>query len=899
MVAKIPYLNLFEKNDESFFKYVTNNDYQGRKTIIAYGGLILDKYPSKFFDTWIETYGVSITMMKSLILKMKTGNWKYTSLFCEFVEKKLIKNKIMGNVQNLIIKSKMYHLLSFIKIFYPEKKIPVGLINDLNVLEKLRITDPNNKNLNIKLISKNEHNVQKICSIISSTEHESDKYELIGRCHEKVLNHLDETNQIDLKNFKTVQKIFLNALSLRNVSLITYLLKYGITLTGENVKFLFGITEEIKKSKKLKKKICRRYRHWRRTNNPINKFKKIYKIKFSIYSNNYDMDLFGLLQKLEKDVLNPKLIKNIKLFIQCLFLYGAVRSALFLIKLFDNISIKLRSSDITSVAFAIIKTDDPNILKDVLLLKLIKTDKFVSCTNYLRFAIENRFIKIAEYMIESLKMKISSSDIMMRPSYSYRRLHRANKISGKNEMSGVDVLKFLEKHNMPINKSIIASFVRNGDEDGIKYCEETLKIFPTLSDLSQMFYNSYRVPKNAGIIFKSHFDKMIKNGEHPRIMNITKSLLSKGNNSSMVFSVIKHITKNRKMKSESIINLCIENSRLNALKYFHEVKKIPIDITGKLMSNLCQEPRVNRYNYYRRFGFRGQSRDIQKKLKIFQYLKDKCPDKFEIFKNEYIKNKENISKLLHQNRTNDSITERIDTIESIFGVKIGCEHLLSLLDSFVYLTNEYIVRIHEKIKFSDELVKKLLSYNPGIVMCQILTQLGYDMKKYLTIKALNASIEVGVLDNSYVSYIIEEIGIKPTPYSYSLLALSIERYKNIYMRPIPKIDENNSTLKLLIIFNKSNNKMKKADYDKFNETFSKLENFTKLKFKLVDKYEPLEEEKDPDHYYNDFENDFGEEDPVILDINENLDSASDEVSDLEYSDSDESIDLKPKKVKAK
>ena len=565
------YNELFNKSDEILFQCIIDPNHYYLHDIRK---KIIDKYPSTFFDKWINTYGICKEFTKQLILRMSSGDIKWIELFFLLVETGKYNTFHFNRLGKSLLKNNLIPIYNYYALFV-NKNINVNNINNINVLESLLETTHNTSFINcirtklFSLYCENITNYNKISVFIAShNKNNITQIELLSKCNIDIYFKLIADKIICIDDDKSKQQLLTYSIVHNNINLVKYLITQNIIPDERDMQQLLGLTNVNKKKKKVEK--IRKYTRYSYRIQFSLQFKKHYTFNNSIFKNNYEDVLVDIINMLYVNGNSSFLdfIKKPKLFLKILYHYDLIKLLISISKIL-KIKVTLKSYQIISILQRIIAYDDPKLLKDVLLINIISTEKFNNNMHYLKYAIRNGYINNARYMINDLKMKIGSNIFFSRYYYNYR---------DRSTKNNVDILKFMQDNNICINDKTLDGLILLNDFDAIKYCVEVLNVKIKLKQLINLFTGKYNKNKSA-TIFKYFYDKYYADSNTNTVVSIIRSLLTISNiiTAKSICSIIKYISHDKKLKNAQLLKYSIIYENYNVLIYLNQVQNISLN----------------------------------------------------------------------------------------------------------------------------------------------------------------------------------------------------------------------------------------------------------------------------------------------------------------------------------
>lgn len=837
----------FNTNNNMFFDLIRTRSYYDRHLIKIFEKKIFDKFPSDFFINWLHNIGITLTFTLEIIEKIKTGDIKWQNLLLYLVENGYYRKKSFNALAKQLVNNNMTNLLLLINIGRIDKNSIISIISDNKILIKLKQLGYDEKLVNEKLLL-NNNNYDEVKNILLSSDKENIP-EMISMCNVDIVKKLMLNNTLKLECDKILHKILSYACIYMNYNLITYLIKKNIFPSQNDLLHIFCITKKpprkMRKSAILKSKF--KYRSYRRQRFGDDKFNKKYSVVKSYYTIEHEDYLVDLIEIMVKNNICHPFEKNMNIVILKFFRMDQIYLAVKLMMCYPN-TVKLNSNMKNIIIRSAVMLDDVELLMNLIELKIIKTEIFNTQKMYLYRALFSSSFNVAKYMVETLKMKISTSFFKKKKHYYYYDYSKIPSVFVSNHKKLID---FFIDNNLKIDKNILIVFISYGNLEALKYCEDKLKLSPSLKDIMSLLPRKYNgtSKKNYSKIFKYYYDKL----DNVRsITSLVLSLLKKidNKNDSFVLALIKHIAKDKRLKSKKILNYAFECGNVNIIKYFNQTHKIPMH-TEETLSGI-QKFITGGGNIYGGFHLFDSYRNFQRLNKlynIYKYIELVSPVLFKSLKKMLISmntntvHESNIKQLMYSLCSPD-ITELqtfqiYNHIYEMFDHKINSENLINILHHSRVPQN--LGAILKLVHPSDELIKKILlkivvhSYETFVVSVDSNNLI----KSALTLQILNNALFLKCC-TGVLAYLINDAGIIPTPYSYHVFTMELNNYR---ARRYNKhdLEEVSTILKLLFTRQKQ---IAREDFHFLSEYAQNknITDFNLLKFKIIDNYKPSDDE---------------------------------------------------------
>jgi hypothetical protein len=728
----IKYNEYFDQSDLFFFKlnYNLKSNFKSNKIFNEFELKLFDKYPSIFVDKWIKKYGFRIRNIMNIIKLMKNGNYKSYHFFCYLIDKNVLNiNKII----KILIDNELFIILKYINIYHSNKIFSNKILLNINkdtLLLKLQKYGFDQHLINKQLISiycKN-NDIQNIQKIINITDNNDNKLEYYSLCDTYIFNKLCSIDKLNIKNKK---KILSYSIINKNLNLVTYLIENNV-YPANNSDFLkiFGLHKQTRNSKKNELLIFKNY-----NTNPI---------EYYLQNENYLIKIINLINnKYNK-------IKYCNNFIAALIIDGIHNLAFELIKIY-NVKLKIKKYDIPFFFNKIIIQNNPELLKKVLMLNIISTEKFNKLTNFISFGILSQSDKSVDYMITQLKMKpIIKLDIL-------------NKNNIKNNIK--NILNYCVKYNIPIDNSFIY-FISYGDLKICKFIEKHFNRQIKLSDLYKIIYTNYDFNLHS---IQYYFKKLSKNN----VFKIVDKLLSIFQNHNIIYKIIPiiiYLLKDIQIIDNTIINKALDIGSYDLIIFFHKIKKIQFD---------------HNYNYENLLMNYDAIFDIIKYIKnndmyIFNIIKNIITNDIDMYFVDFA-NKIDYYILCKYTHNYDQITSSLmiffDFFEYTINYKITQNNINYIVFNNSHITtykNFYVI-IHEKQLLTDDIIIFLLEkYDAYDYINKLYLFVDFKQKKFYNylLYILNKSIY------TEIKFLINVIDIMPSPYTYTCFIKNINLNNN-------------------------------------------------------------------------------------------------------------------------
>lgn len=836
----------FNTNNNMFFDLIRTRSYGDRHLIKFFEKKILDKFPSDFFINWLNKIGITLTFTLEIIEKIKTGDIKWQNILLYLVENGYYRKKNFNALAKQLVNNNMTYLLLLINIGRIDKNSIISIISDNKILIKLKQLGYDEKLINEKLLL-NNNNYDEVKNILLSSDKENIP-EMISMCNIDIVKELMLNNALKLEYDKILHKILSYACIYINYNLITYLIKKNIFPSQNDLLHIFCITKKpprkMKKSTISKSKF--KYRSYIRRRFGDDKFNKKYSVVKSYYTIEHEDYLVDLIEIMVKNNICHPFEKNINIVILKFFQIDQIYLAVKLMMCYPN-TVKLNSNMKNIIIRNTIILDDVNLLKNLIELKIIKTEIFNTQKMYLYRALFSSSFSVAKYMVETLKMKISTSFFKKKRHYYYYDYSKIPSVFVSNHKKLID---FFIDNNLKIDKNILIVFISYGNLEALKYCEEKLKLLPSLKDIMSLLPRKYNgtSKKNYSKIFKYYYDKL----DNVRsITSLVLSLLKKidNKNDSFVLALIKHVAKNKRLKSKKILNYAFECCNVNIIKYFNQTHKIPMNTEETLLGIRKFITGKNIYGGFHSFDSYRNFQRLNKLYNIYKYIELISPALFKILKQMLISMNSNtadeidIKQFMYSvcspNITELQITQIYNRIYEMFDHKINSENLIDIL--YHSRVPQNLGAILKLVHPSDELIKKILlkiivhSYETFVASVN-----SNDLiKSALTLQILNNALFLKCC-TGVLAYLINNANIIPTPYSYHVFTMELNNYR-AHRYNKHDLEEITTILKLLFTRQKQ---IAREDFDFLSEYAQNknITDFNLLKFKIIDKYKPYDYE---------------------------------------------------------
>lgn len=654
-------INLFnESNLKLFSKY--NHSLAIKK---RFSKIVIEKYPSPFFDKWIETYPLTKMFTMSLINKINNYNSlfeteKYTNLLYMLIETRKYNKSNVTHLENILIENKMFSHVAFLRLHIKDKLKNCLKIDNLNFFMNLKTVGINNKLLNDKILKLSLNNYNSLIDVYDllvkkmTTLTNDEQIELVAKVNPQVFQLLLESNVVKNED-KTLQKILTHSSHIYNIDLYQHLLEnYNLMPSKSDILKIFGLTLTKKPTINTKCKIgfkkTIRYRYV----SPLTRFRNKFNLDNSVNNQEYTNKLIKLVTYYTNKNIKLINISGIKYYVCHLISLNCLELQLEICK---NIGYKHTGYTLNSLICKIIKSDNCDLLKKFIDYSQIELEKFVN-SSYLTYSIVNNCFKIAHFMVQKLKMKTSWKNVI-------------------TNTTNISKLKFLAENNLPIQETVMTKLFEIGDIESIEYCIDTFNYNITSTMITQLLKNQNT---NTITIFKKYY-KNIKN-KYPQKM--LSSLLS---NTITIFTlpIIKIIISEIKVKSNIMFKI-LKTTNLNIIKYFCETKGLNLEevTNAELEMLLCSTfPTKKRTHVL----VKNKEKQWENLFKTFNYIKQKFSKKFEEF-NKNLKNKDDLFKKflnIGVRYDNNILNHTLETFDWIPSEKILFDHIC---DSRYYYENK-------------------------------------------------------------------------------------------------------------------------------------------------------------------------------------------------------------------
>lgn len=849
----------FEANDMTFFDIARYGTYRSRRhnknMLTQFEQKILDKYPSEFFNSWLKNIGITNVITADIISKIKMGDIKWQFLLSDLAEQKYYKGKKFYFLAKSLINNGLINLLLLLLIPRQDKNFIINMVSDKKLLLKLKLAGYNAIEINKKILI-NNNDYKEVEQIIASSDEDA-RLELTSLCNMNVIKKLYTNKFLNLNTDKNLQKMLTNACINKNYDLISYLLNKNIFPSQNDLLHIFCITKKViePKKRRYKKKVITKQRYYRkRYLHSTDKFNKKYTINIMHYTIAHEDYLVKLIDILVKNNIKHPFENNINVVIMKFLSINRYYIAIHLM-LNYQCTLKLKEYLKRGIIYNVILLDDVQLFKNIIKIGIIKTESFNTKKKYLSYALRHSSYKIANYMVNTLKMKITTSIFERRQNYYFRASSQ-----GKENAFNYDyekLINFFIDNNLTIDKKLITIFISYGNFEALKYCEKKINMVPTLKNIIQLLPKGCNgtSKKNYIKIFKYFYDKT---DQKRSVLSLVLSLLKKidKKNGSLILSMIKHITKHKKIKTENIMIHAFRSGHLKIIKYFNDVHKIPMSNSPEIVSSIRKFITKDVYDQYR---FHGNFENLENLFNLYEYLKLASPTLFDelekILHDENSQYKNDSIYALAQYRMSESVVFKIyNYIYKMFNHKINSDDIFRIFNTMYYIPVWYsiIFKIVEPDdKLASHILYRSLEYSYDEFMRAVTAH--EKIKNNITLKVFNSALYAGSVINMLM-YMITNVNIVPTPYSYSVLirrTLIADNPQNIFWRRY-RNSENNNFVAILNLLNSYQKKITNDDHkwilDYMNE--NKLLGFDKLKFNIIEKYDPLDSELVKDEIFN-------------------------------------------------
>lgn len=808
---------------------------------IYYADRIVNKYPSIFFDKWLEHAGVTQKITNAIVNNIVNDNssdmsQKFTYLLMHLIENNFYNKKNVIHLENLLLKNNLRYLVIYLRLYLKEKQQPITSknLNFLIGLKTVGIIDDHIENQILTLTLEKTESIVDLfeftVSKLVKTNELNYQLNLMSKINPNVFDLIVDSNIIDIKkNNKLLQKILTCSAINQNIDLYFHLLNnYNMIPSKTDILSAFGLTLTKKKRIVTKVKGYRgRYRY--RYISPSTRFNHNFHFDKTKYNLEHENKLVKLVKYYTNHNINLNVIPHIKNYICHLLSLGYLELQL---EICNNIGYKHGGHTLHSLITKIVHIDNDVLLKKCIEYSQISTEKFVNST-WLTKSVKNECYKISQYMIDTLKMKTTGKDVI-RGSRNYKKL------------------LFLHKNKLPIQESCISTLFINNDLKAIDFCVETLKYKVTWNSLLNLFKCSQTT--SAITIFKKYYPAL----EVKQPLKIVSSIL---NNKITIhtLAMIKFVLKGITLKNNSSILLkALQTKNLQIVKYFCETHGFTIDHMTNEMFETCMS--VSYRNVYRRRSMRRLTDDTYhetKNLNVFEYLQNKFPVKFMEFSSNIIENKREIlfdiaKQYFYNNSNHEKLCIFVKQMKDLFNWQCSLEELkIWIKDIYRNSDMENVLNCYN---FDKHDMKKFLQSiqfwkfpNLFFIICK---KHDIDIKEYINPETMTSMFVRGDLNASQFTQYFENINTNVTPYAYSLITKIWSRQR-VSSRYIKIVSDKIQTI------NKFCKDIKEVDYEKLKKYDIKSYKFNIVEYNLTqNENNELNKNLYENYYEDNYEDDY-------------------------------------------
>lgn len=619
-----------------------------------------------------------------------------------------------------------------------------------------------------------------------------------------------------------------------NISGLKYLLEIGYRIQSKQFNDLIT-------SKFFHCKYRNRWRMRHKIRNFIKKKPQL--IKTSMYESQL-IDLFATIKN----------FKNKITMIESTWLFLFIKKYYKLIEILQqsNYKPKIYLYGLTCILKLIINNDDDDFLKKLLEYNVVKAVDLSTNNKLIDNAVIYKANKVVKFLMENLKMKISSKIFT---KYISKKRYDANKI-----VSFLDFVEFLDKNDFQIKIEELKLACKIGKNyEIIKYLIENKKLKVTSSDLENSLLNydyksvNYMVTNGYKLNPKRLIDRLLN-----KSINRTRKYYYSNNDN--MFYLIKYIrNKYKATATNESIKYCIKLSLVKVFDYL--VKEFNLSC-----ENIDQNLLIIGDNYY-----------IHNKLTLIQYIIDNSEQLKLTISNNVV---ENWVQHIIDSYYNIDLS-LLDRIINRYNYQLKMEDIFNLLRKGTKLAVKIImeqnIQITEMIingilnSKNVEFIQEFKKYNLDVIKSITINNLHNSICNYETIDYFNSRNKMKIFTN----YLLKNIEFEITPYTLELF-LKYDYYNYL------------TTDNILILLDKLNYQITRLSYDMI---ISKkyLEDEKVLNKIQIINYDPIPEEiiENPilidienDHEYNDIDDDNYQYDNE-MDDNYEYDYDMDNLEDLE------------------
>lgn len=876
-----------------------------------YKRIIHKKYPSPAFDNWIVKYGISQIMISSIVCELKkTYDIKWRIMLYALFEKYMNQflNMNLSSCFLLFAKNNLIDLILYMHLFGARAKNPMFLnkINNVAQLNHFKEygydVDKYIEKLNIK--NGNYENIAKLLSDKNKTQ--SNVFELLTQCNIDIFQKF-YNNVLMVQKPPSVKKNINNALmdfSCNNIvfSVVIYLLKLGIDMTHDQFLVCIGLTKlkKIKKNKKSKSKSFDKWnmshyynnRYRRRYDSHLNTINKKYKVNKNAIGKNNTESLCEIIklyrQKTAIDFPHIKsyakwlLVKNLKVGIEIMNSFTAEQHKRYSVKLPDH------------ELYRLIDTDDVELLKNAISSKVINLIKFQKINYYVVYAVHNYKFKIAEYLMDVLKMKympLFVSHYIISWTLSKKR--------------ATECINFIHKKLGNVPKKILDCLLKYGCYKAICHYCDIEKYTLSEHDIFKMINPT---AANGNSNFIKCAKKIIKRTKKPnsifrRILTQTKTFDYLPPR-KMLYDFIMSSAQKYNFELNHYDKLFFENMNCHLLERVYSdtknAKRINIDLI-QIIFNYFENPESyiepidgHRYRYRSKIGTyklntaKQNEQPYQRSIfNIILFLKKIVPDLVQQITKKYTAELlSNIySKYIHNIFGMYTPNDFIEFFDNEFKFVPTNEHIIDIIKTktFDYTNSLYaILKKYAQISnSSNELIELLMRIYPSEETLDFLESCKVDILKFMTPAYINELfIERGDSKVKFIKMCIDKSNYKATPYLYKIFT------RNTYSNP-RHIERWITNVKDVMRQENSFVPIVSATYEKILNMADRCgykNNILDLNIPVVNEYIPTDDEKIIENFegvdFDFFENQILDHPMEVNSINDDIETIDNDIESI-------------------